>query len=121
MFIVVVKRFRKLHVQNEEYSLAEKLEGISLSDGVIKSKRKLDIYLLVKNFCVASKVKLEHAPQTPYIYGISPVEELEDVRIRVDKAHVDRFILICPKTWDGMLRADCTQNYNCMESLKPET
>ena len=38
----------------------------------------------------------------------------------VDKAHVDRFILVCIETWDGMLRADCTQNYNCMESLKLE-
>ena len=69
---------------------------------------------------MASKVKLEHAPETPCTYGISPVEELEDVKIWVDKAHVDIFMLICPKTWDGMLRADRIQNYNCMESLKPE-
>ena len=73
-----------------------------------------------KNFLVTSKVKLENAPEEPSIYGITSVEESEDVKKCVDRAYVNRFILIVPKTWDGILRADRTQNYNCMDSLKPE-
>ena len=64
---------------DEEYSFAETLEGEPLSNDIFKRSKKEARYLLVKNFCVASKVKLEHAPETPCIYGISPVEELEDV------------------------------------------
>ena len=36
-----------------------------------------------------------------------------------ERAHVDRFILLVPKTWDTMLRADRTTEYNCMKSLYP--
>ena len=32
---------------------------------------------------------------------------------------MDRFILLVPKTWNTMLRADQTTAYNCMESLNP--
>ena len=74
---------------DEEYLLAEKLEGISLSNDVIKHSKKEARYL-------ASKVKLEHAPETSCISGISPVEELEDARIWVNNAHVNTFILIFP-------------------------
>ena len=90
-----------MYDMDEEYTFSEKLEGTSINDDVIKRSKKEARYLLVKNICVASKVKLEHAPETPCIYGISPVEELEDVRIWVDKARVNRFILMCPKTWGG--------------------
>ena len=65
-----------------------------MSDDVIKRSKKEARYHLVKNHFVASKVKLEHAPETPCIYGISPVEELEDVRTWVDKAYAHRFILL---------------------------
>ena len=41
---------------------------------------------------MASTVKLENAPERPSIHGISPVDESENVKIWVDKAHVDRFI-----------------------------
>ena len=40
------------------------------------------------------------------IYSITPVEESEDVKTWVEKAHVDRFILTVPKTWDTMLKMD---------------
>ena len=85
-----------IYEMGEEYSLVEKLEGTSMSNDIFKRRKKEARYLLVKNFCVASKVKLELAPEAPCIYGISAVEELEDVRIWVNKAHVDRFTLICP-------------------------
>ena len=41
--------------------------------------------LEVKNFCVASEVKLEHATETPRINVNAPVKESEDVKIWVDK------------------------------------
>ena len=67
--------------------------------------------MLIRNFCVASKVKQEHAPEDSSIYVITPVEESEDAKTWVEKAHVDRFILIVPKTWETMLRMYCSQNY----------
>ena len=92
-----------MYKMDEEYSLAEKLESTSLimSNNVMKCSKKEARYLLVKNLCVASiylKLNLNR-PHTPSIYGITPVEELEDIRIWVDKVHVNTFILLCPKTW----------------------
>ena len=65
---------------------------------VIKMGKKESRYILIRNFCVASKVTLEHAPENPSIYGITPGEESEDVKTWVDRAHLDRFILIVSKT-----------------------
>ena len=48
------------------------------------------------------------------------MEESDDVETWVDRAHVDRFILSLPKTWDTMLTADRSQNYNFMDSMKPD-
>ena len=78
--------------------------------------------MLCRKFCMAAKVKLEYAPDVLIIYGIRPMEESDDVETLVDRAHVDRFILTLPKTWDTMLRADRTQNYHLiiMDSMKPE-
>ena len=84
-----------MYDMDEEYSFSEKLEGTSMS--VIKCSKKEARYLLVKNFCVASKAKHEHASETPCTYGISTVEELEYVKNWDNKAHVDRFILILPE------------------------
>ena len=61
----------------------------------------------------------QQSPEAPSIYGIAPVEESEYVETWVDRAHVDRFISIVPKTWDTMLSADRSQNYNFMNSMKP--
>ena len=56
--------------------------------------------MLIRNFCVASKVKLEHAPEETTINGITPADDSKGVKIWIEKAHVDRFKLIVPKTRD---------------------
>jgi hypothetical protein len=76
--------------------------------------------MFMKNFCVAAKVKQEYAPEAPSILGITQVEEYEDVETWFDKVHVNRFILIVPKTWDTIMRADRSQSYNFMDSMKPD-
>ena len=67
-----------------------------------------------KKLCVAAKVKQEYAREAPSIYGLRPVEKSDDLEAWVDRAHADRFILVLPTTWDTMLRADHSQNYNFM-------
>ena len=64
-----------------------------------KIKKKGQIFVDQK-LVRGSKIKLEHTPDPPSIFGITPVEESEDVHIWTERAHKDRFILIVPKTWD---------------------
>ena len=68
---------------------------------------------------MAAKVKQEFAQDAPAIYDIRPVVEFDDVKTWLVRAHVNRLILIIPKTWDAMLKADRTQNYMFMDSMKP--
>ena len=51
-----------LYGMDEEYTFSKDLKGISLNVVVIKHGKKEASYLLIRNFCVASKVKLEHTP-----------------------------------------------------------
>ena len=32
---------------------------------------------------------------------------------------IDNYVLVIPKTWHARIKADCTQNYNFMDSLNP--
>ena len=50
--------------------------------------------MLIKNFCVAAKVKQEYAPEAPSIYGTRPAEESDHVETWVDRAHVDVFVIV---------------------------
>ena len=70
---------------------------------------------------MASVVKQEYAPNTSAIdiYSIKPVLESDNLETWIGSAHIDKFILILPKTWDMMLKADHTQNYNFMGSMNP--
>ena len=58
---------------------------------------------------MAAKVKQQYVLDAPSIYGKRPIEEYDDVETWVDRARIDRFILILPKTWDTILRADHTE------------
>ena len=54
------------------------------------------------------------------LWYIKPLEESDDVETWVDRAHADTFILSLPKTWDTIIRVDRSQNYNFMDSMKPD-
>ena len=56
----------------------------------------------MRNFCVASKIKLEHYPEETTIYGITPVVISEDVKTWIKKAYVEIFILIVSKTFESI-------------------
>ena len=88
---------------DEHSSFSRDLEGISMMNNIIKCGKKEARLELMQNFLMAAQVKQEFSPDAPAINGLRPLVEFDDTEMWLDRAHVDTFILILPKTWDVML------------------
>ena len=75
--------------------------------------------VLITNFCMASVLKQEYAPDAPAIYGIRIVLESDNLKTWIDMTHIDKFILILLQTWEGILKVDPTEKYDFMDYLNP--
>ena len=95
-----------------EHTLSKDFEGISMSINIIKCRKK--------EARIYPKCETRIYPNAPAIYGKRPMAESDELETWLDRAHVDRFILILPNTWDAIIKADRTQNYNFMDSMKPD-
>ena len=89
-------------------------EGPECQKNVIQRKKKRATHKLITAHQFACKVKAELPSEEPTIFGIRENLEFEPMDIWIQRAHIDHFLIMHPRNWDSMLRADITQN---MEKL----